>query len=77
MLSGEDIIICNDVHKWFGEFHVLQGITTTVKEGEVVVIIGPSGSGKSTWIRTLNRLETDSGGNNTQPQADDPGQGHS
>jgi general L-amino acid transport system ATP-binding protein len=45
------------VHKWFGEFHVLQGITTTVKEGEVVVIIGPSGSGKSTWIRTINRLE--------------------
>ena len=52
-----DIIICNDVHKWFGDFHVLTGITTTVKEGEVVVIIGPSGSGKSTWIRTLNRLE--------------------
>ncbi len=54
---GPDIIVCNDVHKWYGEFHVLQGITTTVKEGEVVVIIGPSGSGKSTWIRTLNRLE--------------------
>ena len=57
MELGSDIIICNDVHKWFGEFHVLQGITTTVKEGEVVVIIGPSGSGKSTWIRTINRLE--------------------
>jgi general L-amino acid transport system ATP-binding protein len=54
---GEDIIICNDVHKWFGDFHALRGITTTVKEREVVVIIGPSGSGKSTWIRTINRLE--------------------
>ena len=54
---GKDMIICNDVHKWFGEFHVLRGVTTTVKEGEVVVIIGPSGSGKSTWIRTINRLE--------------------
>jgi general L-amino acid transport system ATP-binding protein len=54
---GRDMIICNDVHKWFGEFHVLRGVTTTVKEGEVVVIIGPSGSGKSTWIRTINRLE--------------------
>jgi general L-amino acid transport system ATP-binding protein len=52
-----DIIICNEVHKWFGDFHVLTGITTTVKEGEVVVIIGPSGSGKSTWIRTLIRRE--------------------
>ena len=57
MALGNDVIICNDVHKWYGEFHVLQGVTTTVKEGEVVVIIGPSGSGKSTWIRTINRLE--------------------
>lgn len=57
MALGKDIIVCNDVHKWYGDFHVLQGITTTIKEGEVVVIIGPSGSGKSTWIRTINRLE--------------------
>jgi general L-amino acid transport system ATP-binding protein len=54
---GNDIIICNDVHKWYGDFHVLKGITTSIKEREVVVVIGPSGSGKSTWIRTLNRLE--------------------
>ncbi len=54
---GKDIIICEDVHKWYGSFHALKGITTTVKEREVVVVIGPSGSGKSTWIRTLNRLE--------------------
>ncbi len=53
----DNIIVCNDVHKWFGNFHALRGITTTVKRGEVVVIIGPSGSGKSTFIRTLNRLE--------------------
>ena len=53
----EDIIVCRDVHKWFGNFHALRGISTTVKRGEVVVIIGPSGSGKSTFIRTLNRLE--------------------
>ena len=54
---AEDIIICRDVHKWFGDFHVLKGITTTVKQGEKVVILGPSGSGKSTFIRTINRLE--------------------
>ena len=35
----------------------MKGINLTVKQGEVVVIIGPSGSGKSTFIRTLNRLE--------------------
>jgi general L-amino acid transport system ATP-binding protein len=54
---GKEIIICKDVHKWYGDFHVLKGITTSVREGEVVVVIGPSGSGKSTWIRTFNRLE--------------------
>ncbi|GIV97647.1 MAG: arginine ABC transporter ATP-binding protein [Herpetosiphonaceae bacterium] len=54
---GEEIIICRDVHKWFGDFHVLCGVTTSVRKGEVVVIFGPSGSGKSTFIRTINRLE--------------------
>lgn len=54
---GNEIIVCKDVHKWYGDFHVLQGITTAVREREVVVVIGPSGSGKSTWIRTFNRLE--------------------
>ena len=52
-----DIIICEGVKKWFGDFQALRGITTTVAEGEVVVVFGPSGSGKSTFIRTLNRLE--------------------
>ena len=54
---GEPIIVCQDVHKWFGDLHVLRGIDLTVAHGEVLVIIGPSGSGKSTFIRTLNRLE--------------------
>ena len=53
----DDIIVCRDVHKWFGNFHALKGISTSVGRGEVVVIIGPSGSGKSTFIRTINRLE--------------------
>ena len=52
-----EIIICEDVHKWFGEFHVLRGINVRIRRGEKVVICGPSGSGKSTFIRTLNRLE--------------------
>ena len=53
----DDIIICRDVHKWFGSFYVLRGLSTTVKRGEVVVVFGPSGSGKSTFIRVINRLE--------------------
>ena len=55
--SSEGIIVCRDVHKWFGDFHALRGISLTMKKGEVVVICGPSGSGKSTFIRTINRLE--------------------
>ena len=55
--SQDPIIICQDVHKWFDDFHALRGINMEVKKGEVVVIFGPSGSGKSTFIRTLNRLE--------------------
>ena len=53
----DNIIVCQDVHKWFGDFHVLRGVTTTIGRGQVVVIFGPSGSGKSTFIRTINRLE--------------------
>ena len=55
--SDQGIIVCRDVHKWFGDFHALRGISLTMKKGEVVVICGPSGSGKSTFIRTINRLE--------------------
>ncbi len=56
-LSGEPIIVCRDVHKWFGDFHVLRGVSLDVQQREVIVICGPSGSGKSTFIRCINRLE--------------------
>jgi general L-amino acid transport system ATP-binding protein len=46
-----------EMHKWFGEFHVLNGINLTIKKQERIVICGPSGSGKSTLIRCINRLE--------------------
>ena len=53
----DEIIICRDVCKWYGDFEALRGVSLTVRRGEVIVIIGPSGSGKSTFIRTINRLE--------------------
>jgi len=51
------LIRVENIHKWFGDFHVLQGITEHIQKGEVVVVCGPSGSGKSTFIRCINRLE--------------------
>ncbi len=51
-----------DLHKYFGELHVLKGIDLCVEKGEVVVIIGPSGSGKSTLLRCVNRLEEPTSG---------------
>ncbi len=55
---GEPLVVLTDVNKHFGDLHVLKDINLTVREGEVVVVIGPSGSGKSTLCRTINRLET-------------------
>jgi general L-amino acid transport system ATP-binding protein len=55
--NANQIIVCRNVHKWFGQFHVLRGINLEVAKGEVVVIFGRSGSGKSTFIRAINRLE--------------------
>jgi len=57
ILTGEAIIEITEMHKWYGEFHVLQDINLTVKKQERIVICGPSGSGKSTLIRCINRLE--------------------
>ncbi len=54
---SETIILCRNVHKWFGNFQALKGIDMEVQKGEVIVIFGPSGSGKSTFIRTINRIE--------------------
>ena len=56
-VSDEVAIQITDMHKWYGDFHVLKDINLTVYRGERIVICGPSGSGKSTLIRCINRLE--------------------
>ncbi len=56
-VSNGPIIQIEEMHKWYGQFHVLRDINLVVKRGERFVICGPSGSGKSTLIRCINRLE--------------------
>lgn len=51
------MIQLQNVHKYFGQLHVLKGVSIEIDAGEVVVIIGPSGSGKSTVLRCMNYLE--------------------
>ena len=55
--NAPDMIVCENVSKWYGDFQALDEVSATIKEQEVVVVLGPSGSGKSTWIRCINRLE--------------------
>ena len=54
--TPSDMIVCENVDKWFGDFQALKGVTATITEQEVVVVLGPSGSGKSTWIRCILSL---------------------
>ncbi len=56
------MINVKDLHKSFGDLHILKGINETIEKGEKVVIVGPSGSGKSTFLRCLNLLETPTSG---------------
>ena len=66
------IISVKDLKKYYndGEVKALDGVTTDIKKGEVVVVIGPSGSGKSTFLRSLNLLERPTGGKITFDGAD-------
>ncbi len=57
-MNKKNMVEVKDVHKFFGDLHVLKGVNFTVPQGTVCTILGPSGSGKSTMLRCINQLET-------------------
>jgi ABC-type polar amino acid transport system ATPase subunit len=59
---SDDIIVLENLHKYFGDIEAAKDVNLRVARGEVVVIVGPSGSGKSTVLRCINHLEMPTGG---------------
>jgi polar amino acid transport system ATP-binding protein len=55
--AGDALVRLEDVHKWFGNLHVLKGVDLEMQQRDVVVVIGPSGGGKSTLLRCVSLLE--------------------
>ena len=71
-----ELLRTENLHKSYGDLHVLRGVSQTIRKGEAVSVIGPSGGGKSTFLRCLNLLEKPSGGQNLFPGYRDHRQGY-
>jgi polar amino acid transport system ATP-binding protein len=60
--ASDDIIVVENLHKFFGKVEAVKGVDLKVAQGEVIVVVGPSGSGKSTFLRCINLLERPTSG---------------
>lgn len=60
--DSNEIIVIEDLHKYFGSVEAVKGVDLRVKQGEVIIVVGPSGSGKSTVLRCINHLEEPTSG---------------
>ena len=78
--GAAEAIHIEDLHKKFGQLHVLKGVSLSARDGDVVAIIGGSGSGKSTLLRCINCLENPTSGiirvNGEQIRLKTDGHGH-
>jgi glutamate transport system ATP-binding protein len=63
--ANQPLVTISDVHKFFGDFEALRGVSLTISQGEKVALLGASGSGKSTLCRCINRIETINSGSIT------------
>ncbi len=62
MVDSTPALVCDDIHKSFGNIEVLKGVSLTAHQGDVISMLGSSGSGKSTFLRCINLLETPNSG---------------
>jgi len=55
--SANEYFDCKDIHSYYGESYIVQGVSFTIKEGEILALLGRNGAGKSSTLRTIARLE--------------------
>lgn len=54
---SQDYFSCNDIHSYYDESYIVQGVSFSIKEGEILALLGRNGAGKSSTLRTIARLE--------------------
>ena len=56
-MSTNSFFTCNDIHSYYGESYIIQGVSFEVKEGEIIALLGRNGAGKTTTLRSIARAD--------------------